>query len=90
MLTQYLISYDIVNNKTRNKILEQLKNFGLKPVQKSVLWGELNNAELNSIKRLFLQLGKCDKAIITTCPASRLMKFNYNESEFKIIEYASI
>lgn len=49
---QYLVDYDIENTKNRTKLFEKLKDFGLKPVQKSLFYGELSNAEKLSIKIL--------------------------------------
>ena len=49
---EYLISYDIVDNKIRTYVFKELEKYGLKPAQKSVFWGYLTLAELNGIKRL--------------------------------------
>ena len=46
----YLIAYDIEDNKNRSKVFEMLKDFGLRAVQKSVFFGELSNAEKIEIK----------------------------------------
>ncbi len=63
---EYLISYDVEDNKLRTRIFKELGKHGLKPVQKSVFWGYLTLAELESIKRyLNADLEKTDKILIT-------------------------
>ncbi len=63
---EYLISYDVEDNKTRTRIFKELEKNGLKAVQKSVFWGYLSLAELQSVKRyLDSNLAKTDKAFIT-------------------------
>jgi len=63
---EYLISYDVENNKIRNRIFKELGKYGLKSMQKSVFWGYLTSAELEAIKRyLENSLNKMDKAFIT-------------------------
>lgn len=51
MHTKYLICYDISSNKDRRKFVDFIKDLGLYSLQKSVFFGELNKAELNSLKR---------------------------------------
>lgn len=63
---EYLISYDIEDNKVRTRIFKELSRHGLNPVQKSVFWGYLSSAELQSIKRyLDDKLENTDRAFIT-------------------------
>ena len=63
---EYLISYDVEDNKVRKRIFDELGKHGLKPVQKSVFWGYLPLAEVEAIKRyLSANLGKTDKVFIT-------------------------
>jgi len=63
---EYLISYDIEDNKIRMKIFKELQRYGLHAVQKSVFWGYLTLAELEAIKRYFSsELQNMDKAFIT-------------------------
>ena len=63
---EYLISYDVKNNKVRKHIFIELGKYGLKAVQKSVLWGYLTNAEVEAIKRyLDARLENTDKVFIT-------------------------
>ena len=45
-----LVSYDITNNKNRNKIFKYLKNYGI-PTQKSVFELMLEGDKLEIIKR---------------------------------------
>ena len=63
---EYLISYDIEDNKIRMKIFKELQKYGLRNVQKSVFWGYLTMAELKSIEKYFSDnLKRIDKAFIT-------------------------
>ena len=63
---EYLISYDVGNNKVRTQIFKELGKYGLKPIQKSVFWGYLSLAELRAIQRyLIATLKEMDKAFIT-------------------------
>ena len=63
---EYLISYDVEDNKIRTRIFKELGKYGMKPVQKSVFWGYLTLAELESIKRYLKDsLEKLDKTFIT-------------------------
>ncbi|MDI9347684.1 MAG: CRISPR-associated endonuclease Cas2 [Methylacidiphilales bacterium] len=47
--TQYIIAYDVQDNKKREEIVSLLFDYGLFRIQKSVFWGYLSTAELNSI-----------------------------------------
>jgi len=47
----YLVCYDIENNKKRNRFFKFLKDIGMTPLQKSVFWGELAQAEFHAMKR---------------------------------------
>ena len=63
---EYLISYDVENNKIRTGIFKELIKHGLKPVQKSVFWGYLTLADMEAIKRyLNAELKSADKVFIT-------------------------
>lgn len=63
---EYLISYDVEDNRTRTRVFRELEKHGMKPVQKSVFWGCLTLAELEAVKRyLEANLNKVDKAFIT-------------------------
>jgi CRISPR-associated endonuclease Cas2 len=48
---EFLFIYDIQENKKRKKIFERAQDFGLKPIQRSVLWGELSRAEVKGLWR---------------------------------------
>ena len=52
LYTRYLVCYDIECNKVRRKFYDELKDYGLIPIQRSVFWGQLNQAEFTSLKRL--------------------------------------
>ena len=63
---EYLISYDVEDNKIRTRVFKELGKYGLRPVQKSVFWGYLTMAEIKAIKRyLNDKLEKDDKAFVT-------------------------
>ncbi len=63
---EYLICYDVENNKIRTKLFKELKRQGLKHVQKSVFWGYLTVAEINSISRFINSvIDDEDKVLIT-------------------------
>lgn len=85
--TEYLIAYDIEDNKTRTSIYKQLLAYGLNAVQKSVFWGCLSIAELNAIIRLFNNsLSTVDKVFITRVNMQEQKldySFGYNDKAFK-------
>ena len=63
---EYLISYDVEDNKIRTGIFKELGKYGLRAVQKSVFWGCLTRAELAAIIRyLKASLASSDKVFIT-------------------------
>ena len=47
--SQYLVCYDIRDNRSRNKVADLLLDFGLQHIQQSVFWGFLSVAEVNNI-----------------------------------------
>ena len=85
---QYLIAYDIENTKNRTKLFEKLKDFGLKPVQKSLFYGELSNAEKLSVK-IFLKKYSLDgdKAIITAASLKIEDTLGYEKDDFTKKEF---
>ncbi|AEE26421.1 CRISPR-associated endonuclease Cas2 [Francisella hispaniensis] len=84
---EYLIAYDIEDNRTRTIIYKQLLAYGLKAVQKSVFWGHISIAELNAIKRLFANsLTISDKIFITRVNMQEQKleySFGYDDKTFK-------
>lgn len=84
----YLIAYDIEDNKNRSKVFEMLKDFGLRAVQKSVFFGELSNAEKIEIK-IFLSkyCDKNDKVIITKFDLKFEDLIGYEKSDFEKLEF---
>ncbi|MBD3197299.1 MAG: CRISPR-associated endonuclease Cas2 [Candidatus Lokiarchaeota archaeon] len=50
------VIYDIVENKTRNKIARECKSAGLYRVQKSVFLGELNSHEIDELDMICTDL----------------------------------
>ncbi|GIX41411.1 MAG: hypothetical protein KatS3mg129_1144 [Leptospiraceae bacterium] len=92
---EILICYDVENNKKRKKLYDQLKQFGLIPIQKSVFWGFILPAEKNAILR---EVGKIidkeDKAFLVYTNLSKVIKeqsFGYKDLEiFKNKDYIII
>ena len=84
---EYLIAYDIEDNKTRTSIYKQLLAYGLKAVQRSVFWGCLTIAEVNAIKRLFDSLlNTSDKVFVTRVKMQDEKldySFGYDDKVFK-------
>lgn len=84
---EYLIAYDIEDNKTRTTIYKQLLAYGLKAVQKSVFWGCISIAELNAVKRMFdSSLDSFDKVFIVRVNMQEQKLdygFGYDEKTFK-------
>ena len=65
LYNEVLVSYDIEDNRQRNKLFRALKEVALRPVQKSVFWGHLNHAEERAVRRLLKEFcGKNDRAFI--------------------------
>ncbi|CAM3683377.1 CRISPR-associated endonuclease Cas2 [Parendozoicomonas haliclonae] len=62
---EMLAAYDVTNNKNRNKLVDQLKDLGLVPIQKSVMWGYLSKAEQSAVMRIYEELlEKTDRAFL--------------------------
>ena len=92
---EYLIAYDIENNKARTVIHKQLLAYGLTAVQKSVFWGCITIAELNAVRRMFDgELGDNDKVFVTRVNMQEQKfsySFGYHDKSFKDWdEYGSI
>ena len=87
MYSQVIVSYDIEDNKNRKKLFEELKDLGLKPIQKSVFWGYVMISEKQVIKRLFKKYCdiKTDKAFISNVNLDKDLdnSFGYDEDDFK-------
>ena len=84
---EVLVCYDIENTKQRTKLFKQLKAISLKPIQKSVFWGYLNQAEETAVKRLLKQhCKKTDKAFIARVKLAEQVNQNnsvgYDGAEF--------
>jgi len=62
---EVLVSYDIEDNRQRNRLFRALKEAALRPIQKSVFWGHVNRAEERAIRRLLKEhCARGDKAFI--------------------------
>lgn len=53
---EVIVAYDVSANNKRTKLYQALLDIGFKAVQKSVLWGRINEAEYKAVIRLFNQL----------------------------------
>lgn len=69
---EFLISYDISNTKDRTSLYNTLLAYGLFPIQKSVFWGFITNAEKTAILRLLnTYIKEHDKAFILPIKVNR-------------------
>lgn len=60
-----LAAYDVSDNKARKELTDRLKDLGLVPIQKSVMWGYLSKAEQSAAMRVFEELiEKNDRAFL--------------------------
>ena len=86
MYTQIVVSYDIEENKDRKKLFEELKDLGMKPIQKSVFWGYVLPSEKRIIKELFKKYCKIerDKAFMVNVTLDKDLEnsFGYDENDF--------
>ena len=87
MYSQIIVSYDISDTKKRNKFFEELKDLGLKSIQKSVMWGYVLIHEKRIIKKLFkLYCNKdSDKAFIVNVTLDKDLNdsFGYSSDDFR-------
>ena len=68
---EYLISYDVEDTKIRTKIFKEFERYGLRPVQHSVFWGFLTNAEHRSLCAFLRRFcDKRDKAFVASITLS--------------------
>jgi CRISPR-associated endonuclease Cas2 len=84
---EFIVSYDIVANKPRKKLMESLKDLGLLSIQKSVMWGRLNRAEEKAALILIKKycIGAEDKAVILEVDFASVIKeksIGYGNGEF--------
>ena len=82
---EIIVAYDIEDNKKRTALFELLKDFGLKPVQKSVFWGRVLQAEERAIvAELSLRLSEqTDKGFVIRANLSELKaKVGYETIDF--------
>lgn len=86
MYTQIIVSYDISDTKKRNKFYDELKDLGLKSIQKSVFWGYILPSEKRIIKELFKKYceKQTDKAFIinTLLDKDLSESFGYKKEDF--------
>lgn len=82
---EIIVSYDIEDNKKRNSLFETLKDFGLKPVQKSVFWGRVLPAEERAIINELAEIlsDETDKGFVIRANLSeQRAKFGYESDDF--------
>lgn len=87
LYNEVIVAYDIADTKKRNRLFNCLRNISLRPVQKSVFWGHLNQAEENTVKRLLqTYCDKTDKAFIARIKLSTQIANNnsvgYSREDF--------
>lgn len=84
---EIVVMYDIVNNKKRYKLYEELKDMGLKPIQKSVFWGYVLPNERRNIIELYDKYcdKETDKVIVLNAQLKANIQdcFGYLADEFK-------
>lgn len=75
---EILVSYDMENNKARNKLLDKLKDLGLISIQKSVCWGRVNHAEYKLVSKLLSEYvnPEVDKAFVLKVDLSKQIQNN--------------
>ena len=87
---EVIVCYDVENNKIRTKLFDALRDFGLIPIQKSVFWGHVNNAEYKAIFREFNQKlnSTTDKAfVVKTRLKAHLQKSGFGYNDYDLPEW---
>jgi len=82
---EIIVSYDIEDNKIRNKLFELLKDFGLHPIQKSVFWGRVLPAEERSIIAELADIishGQDKGFVVRANLSEQKAKFGYESTDF--------
>ena len=86
MYSQVIVSYDIVDNKKRKKLFDELKDIGLISIQKSVFWGYVLASEKRVIKELFKKYCSAgvDKAFLVNVNLKDNLEnsFGYTRDDF--------
>ncbi len=64
---ELFVTYDIEDDKLRTKISKRLLYFGLKRIQYSVFWGDMDEKDISDMKDFFkgLEYGEKDRVVIT-------------------------
>lgn len=65
------VMYDIVENKTRNRIIKHCKNTGLYRVQKSVFLGDIEQNDFDELKLKIEDCVNLDKDSVYIFPMSK-------------------
>jgi CRISPR-associated protein Cas2 len=91
---EVMISYDIEDNKVRTKLFDKLKDFGLRPIQRSVFWGTVIRAELKELRSLIEEsIQEEDRVLILATNSNNQKEFialNYAENFFKLETFDAI
>jgi len=93
---EFLIVYDIEDNKIRKKLFDRFKDFGMNPIQKSVFWGLLNKAERQCLEReieILLNKKNTDKVLIIEIDIQKNINtffIGHSENDFKVSSHGII
>lgn len=93
LMHEYIVAYDVESNKLRKKLSDQLKDYGLISIQKSVFWGRITHAESKAVRRMFSTLlnKETDYAFVLRANFSEQIKengFGYGDgSQFSEVTY---
>lgn len=68
VIMKTFVIYDIVEDKIRTKVFETCKDYGLKHVQYSTFFGELNHNRRQEITGKLKRILKNDEGNIIICP----------------------
>lgn len=81
---EVLVCYDISCSKSRTRLLEALKGLGLTPVQESVLWGFLREAEIREVQRMLDHYvdPRTDRGFIVPANMQSARTFGYPNDAF--------
>ncbi len=86
---EVIVSYDVSDNKLRKKVLDALKDYGLFSIQKSVMWGEVNQAEERAIRKFLGEtLEKEDRAFLLRAgnASEQIQKFGFGYKDVPFIK----
>lgn len=80
---EYMIAYDIEDNKIRRKVFKKLESYGLRNIQFSIFWGFLQGPEIKSIQRFIEQtIAETDKVIFLEVDMRKHRSLGYSSEYF--------